>query len=72
MVAVQANQLAIVEALIDQFGATPDVINDQGETALMIAVKHDNLEILQTLIAKGSNIANVNKVRSFRSFQYIR
>ena len=62
MVAVQANQLAIVEALIDQFGATPDVINDQGETALMIAVKHDNLEILQTLIAKGSNIANVNKV----------
>lgn len=36
--------------------------NDQGFSALAVAVKHQHLDIVKYLIHKGSNTNSVNKV----------
>lgn len=53
--AVMAGDLAQVERLINT-GAAVDEKNTSGETALLLAVKHDRTEIAKALIAAGASV----------------
>ena len=49
--------LTICLFLLEQDGCSIDVTNNSGHTPLMLAIKHDRLEIFQTLLSRGASIS---------------
>ncbi|WP_228022159.1 ankyrin repeat domain-containing protein, partial [Enterococcus faecium] len=54
--AVSAEDLNLVQTLLDQSTAMSDEQNEKGETPLLIAVHHNMIDITKSLIDHGANI----------------
>ena len=50
-----------VKLLLAQPGIKLDLINNDGDTALMTAVEHTNAEIVEMLVKAGANVSVTNK-----------
>lgn len=68
MMAVTLNNIQIVKLLLN-YGANPNLILENGATALMIAIKNHNIEIVQILLANRADV-NLGNFKNMNPLLY--
>jgi ankyrin repeat protein len=59
---VKLSDARMVKMLLDA-GSGPEGANDDGQSALMLAIKNGDLTLVQMLVSAGANVNSIEKVQ---------